>query len=48
MSHIVIQDALYTAKSVRQLDALALQAQDIPSITLMKRAGRAAFNELLA
>ena len=48
MSHIVIQDALYTAKSVRQLDALALKAQDIPSITLMKRAGRAAFNELLA
>ena len=51
MSHIVIQDALYKAESVRKLDQLAtehLNAQtNSQSITLMKRAGRAAFNELL-
>ena len=47
MSHIVIQDALYNAKSVRQLDRLAIQQLAIPSIVLMKRAGRAAFDELL-
>ena len=47
MSHIVIQDALYNAKSVRQLDRLAIQQLAIPSIVLMKRAARAAFNELL-
>jgi len=47
MSHIVIQDALYNAKSVRELDRLAIQQFGIPSIVLMKRAGRAAFDELL-
>ena len=47
MSHIVIQDALYNAKSVRELDRLAIQQLAIPSIVLMKRAGRAAFDELL-
>ena len=47
MSHIVIQDALYNAKSVRQLDHLAIQQMAIPSIVLMKRAGRAAFDELI-
>lgn len=47
MSHIVIQDALYNSKSVRQLDRLAIQQLGIPSIVLMKRAGRAAFDELL-
>jgi hydroxyethylthiazole kinase-like uncharacterized protein yjeF len=47
MSHIVIQDALYNAKSVRELDRLALQQLAIPSIILMKRAARAAFEELL-
>ena len=47
MSHIVIQDALYNSKSVRQLDRLAIQQLAIPSIVLMKRAGRAAFDELL-
>ena len=47
MSHIVIQDALYNAKSVRELDRLAIQQLAIPSIILMKRAGRAAFDELL-
>lgn len=47
MSHIVIQDALYNAESVRELDRLAIQQLAIPSIVLMKRAGRAAFDELL-
>ena len=47
MSHIVIQDALYNSKSVRELDRLAIQQLGIPSIVLMKRAGRAAFDELL-
>jgi NAD(P)H-hydrate epimerase len=47
MSHIVIQDALYNAKSVRELDRLAIQKLAIPSIALMKRAGRAAFDELV-
>jgi len=61
MSHIVIQDALYKAESVRKLDQLAVAslfnasvggpaAAAMPnsqSMTLMKRAGRAAFNELL-
>ena len=47
MSHIVIQDALYNAKSVRELDRLAIQQLAIPSIVLMKRAGRAAFDELV-
>ena len=47
MSHIVIQDALYKAKSVRELDRLAIQQLAIPSVVLMKRAGRAAFDELL-
>ena len=47
MSHIVIQDALYNAKSVRELDRLAIEKLAIPSIALMKRAGRAAFDELV-
>jgi hydroxyethylthiazole kinase-like uncharacterized protein yjeF len=47
MSHIVIQDALYNTKSVRELDRLAIQQMAIPSIVLMKRAARAAFDELL-
>ncbi|MDG1818877.1 MAG: NAD(P)H-hydrate dehydratase [Porticoccaceae bacterium] len=47
MSHIVIQDALYKAKSVRELDHLAIQQMAIPSIVLMKRAGRAAYDELI-
>jgi len=48
MSHIVIQDALYRAESVRKLDQLAIASlANSPSITLMKRAGRAAFNELV-
>ena len=63
MSHIVIQDALYKAESVRKLDQLATLSNasasgpaaalgsnvsaNSSSMTLMKRAGRAAFNELL-
>ena len=50
MSHFVIQDALYTADGVRALDRLAIEKLNQHSnsgITLMKRAGRAAFNELL-
>lgn len=47
MSHIVIQDALYNTKSVRELDRLAIHQMAIPSIVLMKRAARAAFDELL-
>ena len=47
MSHVDIQDALYSAKSVRQLDRLAIEQLAIPGIVLMKRAGRAALDELL-
>ncbi|MBT6114910.1 MAG: NAD(P)H-hydrate dehydratase [Porticoccaceae bacterium] len=60
MSHIVIQDALFKAESVRKLDQLATEqlvasaggpaeaaTPNSQSIKLMKRAGRAAFNELL-
>ncbi|SHF78888.1 NAD(P)H-hydrate epimerase [Microbulbifer donghaiensis] len=38
---------LYSAATVRELDRLAIAALKIPSITLMKRAGRAAFAQLL-
>lgn len=47
MSHVDIQDALYSAKSVRQLDRLVIEQLAIPGIVLMKRAGRAALDELL-
>lgn len=47
MSHIDIQDALYSAKSVRELDRLAIEQLAIPGIVLMKRAGRAVLDELL-
>ncbi|WKD49999.1 NAD(P)H-hydrate dehydratase [Microbulbifer spongiae] len=39
---------LYSAESVRELDRQAMAALGIPSIQLMKRAGRAAFDRLLA
>ena len=39
--------ALYTAEQTRQLDRLAIES-GIPAIQLMKRAGRAAFEQLLA
>jgi NAD(P)H-hydrate epimerase len=47
MSHNLIQDALFTAKSVAELDRIAIQEQGIPGIVLMKRAGRVVLNELL-
>jgi len=39
---------LYSAESVRELDRQTLAALEIPSIQLMKRAGRAAFKHLQA
>lgn len=39
---------LYTASQVRALDRAAIDDCGIPGITLMKQAGRAAFNALLA
>ncbi len=47
MSHFVIQDALYTAKLVSELERLAIEQLNGPSMMLMKRAGRAAFDELI-
>jgi len=47
MSHTLIQDTLFTAETVRNLDSLAIEKQGIPSIVLMKRAGRAVLSELL-
>ncbi|TQV72639.1 NAD(P)H-hydrate dehydratase [Exilibacterium tricleocarpae] len=40
--------ALYTAAEVRELDRIAIEERDLAGIRLMKRAGRAAFNTLLA
>ncbi|WOX07136.1 NAD(P)H-hydrate dehydratase [Microbulbifer pacificus] len=37
---------LYSAEAVRQLDRLVISQQQVPSIALMKRAGRAAFDYL--
>ena len=42
MSHTLIQDALFTAKSSRELDRLAREQQGIAGTVLMKRAARAA------
>ncbi|MCR8923115.1 NAD(P)H-hydrate dehydratase [Dasania sp. GY-MA-18] len=39
--------ALYTAAQVRELDRLAMAQQGIAGFTLMRRAGRAAFEQLL-
>ena len=39
-------EALYSAASVRELDRQVIAALDVPSLALMKRAGRAAFAEL--
>ena len=47
MSHNFIQDALFDAKSVVQLDRTAIDSHGVPGIVLMKRAGRAALRELL-
>jgi NAD(P)H-hydrate epimerase len=37
---------LYTAEQVRELDRIAIQGHAIPGIKLMKRAGRAVFDEI--
>ncbi len=37
---------LYTAAQVRELDRIAIEDEAIPGITLMQRAGRAAFDQL--
>ena len=39
----VLPRALYTAEQVRAFDRLAIEHFDIPGLTLMERAGRAAF-----
>jgi len=47
MSHNLIQDALFSAKSVAELDRIAIEQRQIPSLVLMKRAGRSVLTELL-
>ena len=47
MSHNLIQDALFEAKSVAELDRIAIKNRQIPGIQLMKRAGRSLLHELL-
>ena len=42
-----VKARLYDAQSVREFDRIAIQQYGIPGIQLMKRAGRAAFAELL-
>ena len=37
---------LYTAAQVRELDRIAIEEQGIPGLTLMQRAGQAAYDEL--
>ena len=45
---IKISNRLYTANAVRELDRRAIEDEGIPGIVLMKRAGREAFEALLA
>ncbi|OUS10485.1 bifunctional ADP-dependent (S)-NAD(P)H-hydrate dehydratase/NAD(P)H-hydrate epimerase [Gammaproteobacteria bacterium 53_120_T64] len=45
---IKISNRLYTASAVRELDRRAIEDEGIPGIVLMKRAGREAFEALLA
>ena len=45
---IKISNRLYTASAVRELDRRAIEDTGIPGIVLMKRAGREAFEALLA
>ena len=47
MSLIEVQNRLFTAAQVRELDRNAIEVQGIPGIVLMKRAGAAALNELV-
>ncbi len=48
MTSAGLPKTLYNASQVRELDRLAIEERDIPGITLMKRAGRAAFNALVS
>ncbi len=43
-----ISDRLYSAESVRELDRRAIEDHGMPGIALMKHAGEAAFDEMLA
>ncbi len=47
MSHNLIQHALFRAKSVAELDRIAIEERDIPGTVLMKRAGRSLLTEIL-
>ena len=47
MSHYLIQQALFDAKTVGELDQLACQKGNISPFELMSRAGGGAFAELL-
>ncbi|MDX1519095.1 MAG: NAD(P)H-hydrate epimerase, partial [Gammaproteobacteria bacterium] len=41
-----MEQGLYTAEQVRELDRLAIEEHGIPGLTLMERAGQAGFDEL--
>ncbi len=47
MSHYLLHQALFNARTVREIDQLATGKGDIPGAELMRRAGQAAFTELL-
>lgn len=47
MSHYLLHQALFNAKTVREIDRLATAKGEIPSAELMRRAGQAAYAELL-
>lgn len=47
MSHTLLQDALFNAKTVRELDRLAIENTGISSFDLMQKAGAVAFVELI-
>lgn len=43
-----LPDRLYTASQVRELDRIAIEEVGIPGITLMRRAGTAAYEQLIS
>ena len=47
MSQYLLHQALFNARTVREIDQLATGKGDIPGAELMRRAGQAAFTELL-
>ena len=47
MSHYLLHQALFNARTVREIDQSATGKGDIPGAELMRRAGQAAFTELL-